>query len=159
MKRISLFFLYSALLASSLHAQVNAPSLNRLEKPLAPSITESTEVASVLIGTPLNLRAAANTVAVLKSGTDGLGFYPASTITPIKANSAYVPEARQLLIDLSTLDSPLTSIQETEMEKGKLLNGRLGQGESYDLSGREVVKGKTPAGVIIQEKKKFVVKP
>ncbi len=102
---------------------------------------------------------------VLKAGTDGLGFYPLTTKTTIKANTAYLPENRQLIIDLATLDSPMTGVQAAEMVNGKLSNGKC-----YDLSGREVVKGrsakrnasrlkKLPQGIYVTKKKKFVVKP
>lgn len=108
----------------------------------------------LLVGTNLNLRATARTAAVLKAGTDGLGFYPVTTTTTIKANTAYLPENKQLLIDLSTLDSPLTGIQETEM-----VNGQLSNGKCYDLSGRAVVNDKKTIGIIVQDKKKLIVKP
>ena len=119
----------------------------------------------LLVGTNLNLRASARTAAVLKAGTDGLGFYPVTTTTTIKANTAYLPENRQLIIDLATLDSPMTGVQAAEMVNGKLSNGKC-----YDLNGREVVKGRSakrnasylkslPRGIYVTNKKKFVVKP
>ncbi len=102
---------------------------------------------------------------VLKAGTDGLGFYPLTTTTTIKANTAYLPENRQLIIDLATLDSPMTGVQAAEMVNGKLSNGKC-----YDLSGREMVNArsakedasrlkKLPQGIYVTKKKKFVVKP
>ena len=119
----------------------------------------------LLVGTNLNLRATARTAAVLKAGTDGLGFYPVTTTTTIKANTAYLPENRQLIIDLTTLDSPMTGVQAAEMVNGKLSNGKC-----YDLSGREMVNARSakrnasylkslPRGIYVTNKKKFVVKP
>ncbi len=154
MKRFSFFVLYSTLFAIPLHAQV-----------IAPSLTGRAGGESLLVGTNLNLRATARTAAVLKAGTDGLGFYPVTTTTTIKANTAYLPENRQLIIDLATLDSPMTGVQAAEMVNGKLSNGKC-----YDLSGREMVNARSakrnasylkslPRGIYVTNKKKFVVKP
>ena len=154
MKRFSFFVLYSILFAISLYAQV-----------IAPSLRGRAGGESLLVGTNLNLRATARTAAVLKAGTDGLGFYPVTTTTTIKANTAYLPENRQLIIDLATLDSPMTGVQAAEMVNGKLSNGKC-----YDLSGREMVNArsakedasrlkKLPQGIYVTKKKKFVVKP
>ena len=156
MKRFSFFVLYSTLFAIPLHAQVIAPSLTG---------RAGGESGPVLTGTNLNLRASARTAAVLKAGTDGIGFYPVTTTTTIKANTAYLPENRQLIIDLATLDSPMTGVQAAEMVNGKLSNGKC-----YDLSGREMVNArsakedasrlkKLPQGIYVTKKKKFVVKP
>lgn len=93
------------------------------------------------------------------------GDYPLTTTTTIKANTAYLPENRQLIIDLATLDSPMTGVQAAEMVNGKLSNGKC-----YDLSGREMVNArsakedasrlkKLPQGIYVTKKKKFVVKP
>ncbi|MBR1498580.1 MAG: hypothetical protein IJ615_02990 [Bacteroidaceae bacterium] len=117
----------------------------------------------LLVGTNLNQRATARTAAVLKAGTDGLGFYPVTTTTTIKANTAYVSENKQLLIDLATLDNPVTGVQAAEMVNGKLSNGKC-----YDLNGREMAKGtrevlgsskKLFRGIYVTNKKKFAVKP
>lgn len=108
----------------------------------------------LIVGTTLNLRVSAKSASVLKAGADGLGFYPLTSAGSIKANNAYVSEAKQLIIDLATFDNPLTGIQATEMENSKLSNGKC-----YDLSGRKVVDGKMPTGVIVKEKRKIVVKP
>ena len=141
MKRFSFFVLYSTLFAIPLHAQVIAPSLTG---------RAGGESGPVLTGTTLNLRATARTAAVLKAGTDGLGFYPLTTTTTIKANTAYLPENRQLIIDLATLDSPMTGVQAAEMVNGKLSNGKC-----YDASRLKSL----PRGIYVTNKKKFVVKP
>ena len=119
----------------------------------------------LLVGTNLNLRATARTAAVLKAGTNGLGFYPVTTTTTIKANTAYVSENKQLLVDLATLDNPMTGVQ-----AAKMVNGKLSNGKCYDLSGREMVNARSakrnasylkslPRGIYVTNKKKFVVKP
>ena len=154
MKRFSFFVLYSTLFAISLYAQV-----------IAPSLQGRAGGESLLVGTTLNKTALAKSVATLKNGADGLGFYPNSSTTSVRANTAYLPENKQLLIDLSTLDAPLTNIQNTEMVNGKLSNGKC-----YDLSGREMVNArsakedasrlkKLPQGIYVTKKQKFVVKP
>ena len=107
-----------------------------------------------LAGTTLNMRASAKSVALLRSGADGLGFYSNVSATTIRANNAYLPEGKQMLIDLSTLDAPITNISETEMEKGKSSDGKC-----FDLNGRPVSKRQSHKGVIVQDNKKFVVKP
>lgn len=115
---------------------------------------ENSNGESLLVGTTLNLRATANTAAVLKTGSNGLGFYPVVSTTTIKANSAYLPQDKQLLIDLSTMDAPLTNIRTTEIGKGKSSDGKC-----YDLSGRKTAKGHTPRGIYVTNNRKFVVKP
>lgn len=117
-----------------------------------------TTEGTMLKGTLENQRLSGG-VAVLRNGTNGLGFYPITSTTTIKANTAYLPEGRQLLIDLASLDSPLTSMQETEM-----LNVKTTDGRCYDLNGRIIVtskssNGRLPAGVYVKNKQKFIVKP
>ena len=150
MKRISFLILSSTLFTISLQAQVIAPSLIGREGG-----------GSVLTGITLNQRIPAKTAAVLKAGADGLGFYPITSTTSVKANTAYLPENKQLLIDLSTLDSPLTGIDAPYYPPAgdEFVNCKSSNGKFYDLSGREAVNGKKMAVIIVQNKKKLIVKP
>ncbi len=163
MKRFSFFVLYSTLFAIPLHAQVIAPSLTG---------RAGGESGSVLTGTTLNQRVPAKTAAVLKAGTDGLGFYPITSTTSVKANTAYLPENKQLLIDIATLDSPLTGIEAPRYpsEGDEIVNRSSSNGKCYDISGREMAKGrsakgdasrlkKLPRGIYVTNKQKFVVQP
>ena len=153
MKRFSFFVLYSTLFAISLYAQVIAPSLP-LGSERRLTLQEGRADGGLLVGTTLNKTALAKSVATLKNGADGLGFYPNSSTTSVRANTAYLPESKQLLIDLSTLDAPLTNIQNTEIGKGKSSNGKF-----YDLSGRKTGDGHLPRGIYVTNKQKFAVKP
>lgn len=106
------------------------------------ALATTTTVTAQVAGTTVNLSLARNTGAVLKNGTDGLGFYPVTATTVVKANSAYVAAPRQLLIDLATLDSPLTGIREVQSSKFQVSSPsqseatQASSAKSYDLSGR-----------------------
>ena len=120
-----------------------------------PTWAQGTVTTGVLTGTAKNLRLAAKTGSILKNGTDGLGFYPVTVTTSVKANTAYQIEARQLLIDLSTLDSPVVSIK-------PIAYGTSDMVHYYDLSGR-CVHPQSPSfnsqlrkGVYITKGKKII---
>ena len=118
---------------------------------LTAAITASAQTEAthgLLTGTTTNVKAAKNTIATLKKGADGIGFYPITSTTTIKANTAYVAEPRQLLIDLSTLDNPLVGI-----EKVKSDGANRDKGESYDLSGRRTTSHHK--GVVITNHRKL----
>ena len=110
-----------------------------------------------MTGTTATTQFTKNTVAVLKNGTDGLGFYPNTATTSVKANTAYVAEPRQLLIDLATLDAPLGGVKDVKEEgtNGQIVNGQIVQ--YFDLSGRKTTL--TQKGIYVKKKQKFVIKP
>ena len=114
MKRITLLLLTLSLL-TAVAAQDN----------------DTSPTPQLLTGTLVNTKVNGG-AAKLKLGDQGLGFYAVSGATQQNANTAYIAEKRTLLIDLATLDSPMTGIQTTdrapESDKGTL----------HDLSGRPI---------------------
>lgn len=128
-------------MATALFAQAVAPRLaNEAQE----------EEASFLTGTTADVQLARRTAAVLKNGTDGLGFYPVTTTTTVKANTAYVAEPRILLIDLSSLDAPVVGIGKVGNEVTSSLPT-----DGFDLSGRRVTRNKK--GVIVKKRQKVLV--
>ena len=116
----------------------------------------SSTAQNVLRGTTQNLTAV-DGAAVLKNGSDGLGFYPVTATTVIKANAAYLPESRTLLIDLESLDKAPTGVGDVENTDGstELTNHA---GNSYDLAGRKVSGDSGENGVVIKNGKKALMR-
>lgn len=108
--------------------------------------------ATLLRGTTLDEKVASKTVATLKNGEDGLGFYPVTTSTTIKANTAVVPGQRLLLIDLSTLEAPLTNIRNVEIPNSKSSDHKY-----FDLSGKPMKAERK--GIYVQRNRKVILKP
>lgn len=74
---------------------------------------------------------------------------PKTATTFDEANTAYVAEPLQLLIDLTTLDSPAVGIRE-------IVNGKSVNGKGFDLSGRRVAP--KHRSIYVQKGKKVIKK-
>mgnify|MGYP000906028722 FL=1 len=104
---------------------------------------------NILTGTWQNRSVAKYEAAILKDGTEGLGFYPVTYTTSINANMAFAATGTMLLLDLSSLDQTdgIRVQTEKQIKSDKTL---------YDLQGR-VVAHPTQRGIYIRNGKKFVV--
>ena len=122
----------------------------------ASATAAQSEVAAtgLLAGTTTSLRATSKTGSFLKSGAEGLGFYPVTTTTTVKPNTAYALSATALPIDLASLDAPLTGIIEVEdgTQDGKSVNSK-----PFDLNGRRTDRVK-PNAVYVQDGRKIITK-
>ena len=118
--------------------------------PLCAWAQPSSSATGMLTGSAVNLRLNANTVSVLKNGTEGLGFYPATSATTVKANTAYVPQPKTLPIDFSSLDHPYTGLKDISQEQ-VLPTGKAEA--TYDLSGRHSAASKR--GIYVRKGKKI----
>ena len=115
-----------------------------------------TATATLLTGTLKNVKVADGS-AKLKKGSDGLGFFSVSASTVQNANTAFLAEKRTLLIDLSTLDNPLTAISPI-MENDELQLKNDEDGAVYDIVGRRIVNRQSsnrplPSGLYIKGNK------
>ena len=96
-----------------------------------------TETGGLLAGTLKSQRISGG-VALLKNGAYGLGFYSVNANTTIASNTAYAPEAKTILIDMSSLDHVEASIGEvrpssTNVQRIYDLQGRLLQQVRHGL--------------------------
>ena len=126
---------------------------------LSISAQDNTPSPSPFVGTTLSVRLTSGSGATLRVSSDGLGFYSVSTATTVKANTAYMNEARTLLIDLSSLDNPLVGIKDIGVQTEPTLgnNGRK-SGKWYDLAGRRQPKAKMQNGIYVTQGKKVATK-
>ena len=114
---------------------------------------EEPEGGSALVGTYLPVKIGSGN-AVLRDGTDGLGFYTITTSTTVKANSAYLSVGETTLIDMESLITAIEEVREQEMEDGRWKIEDSPLGGTYDLSGRRVTPSKP--GIYIHNKKKII---
>lgn len=114
----------------------------------AQEVTDSIAPHNILKGTCLGGTAVGDE-AILKVGTDGLGFYPMNAKAVLKANTAYVLSELLMLIDLSTLDNP-TGIAPVHLTAPT--DDRL-----YDLQGRRV-EAPAEKGIYLKRGKKMILK-
>lgn len=111
----------------------------------AQELADSIAPYNILSGTCLTASAVGDE-AVLKNGTDGLGFYPANSKAVLKANTAFLLSDVLMLIDLATLDNPtgIAPVSHTQHRTDVL----------YDLQGR-VVAQPHAEGVYVKGGKKW----
>ena len=84
----------------------------------------------LLVGTLKSQRASGG-VALLRNSGNGLGFYSVTANTTISANTAYVPQAQTILINISSLDNAAADVE--EVTRSSLDVKRI-----YDLQGRRL---------------------
>lgn len=109
-------------------------------------------VSNDLKGTLQNTRCNPQTVATLKTGPNGIGFYTVSYSITIGANQAYLPATTDVPLDASSFDRVADGIKNI---KDTATVSRKG---TYDLQGRKVNHPRQNGVYIINGKKIQITK-